>query len=232
MKNKPIAIALLALLMLPSSAKAESSNKNRSVYEQAGIIRIHDPKSVMVGYRNPGQDVFELSLDDIGKYTGHVCAGVASGYLLTAQAMEMLYPEETLPVRGDISMAASEYNDQSEVAAYVIRAREHTGDEKENNTLVIDPALSTTPASVVIIFKRMDNGNMVKAVLDKSRLACSATTGKIVSLKKKVLEGTATPDEKKQFAESVQGIVAKTITDTPDGLITVSQHAGYIFPER
>lgn len=56
---------------------------------------------------------------------------------------------------------------------------------------MIDPALSTNPALLVIIFKRMDNGDMVKAVLDKSKLGCLTTTGKNAPLKKKVMEGTA-----------------------------------------
>ncbi|UZJ40354.1 MULTISPECIES: FmdE family protein [unclassified Prosthecochloris] len=224
MKINVVVVALLAVLMLPVRTNGESKTSRQSVYQKAGTISVIDPKAVIVGYRNPEDAVFTLSLDDVGKYTGHVCAGVASGFLLTAKALDLLYPGDEMPVRGQISMAVSRFNDQAEVAAYVIRARTDEGDEKENNALIIDPGLAASlPQSFVVIFKRMDNGRMVKAVLDETKLACNNMTGVARALKSKVMSGSATDAEKQQFANSVQQIVAKVIADTPTGLLSVSE---------
>lgn len=200
-----------------------------TIYQKAGTIKVRDPKAVITGYRQAGEEIFEISLDDIGKYTGHVCAGISSGFLLTKQALKKLYPEGQMPVRGQISIAASAYTDQAEVAAYIVRARQHEGDEKENNHLIIDQTLETAPYTVTLIFKRHDNGRMVKAVFDKSTIATPAMMKNMMPLKKKIMNGTASPDEKTLFAENVQKMVKKIITNTPEGLITVSDCTDYRF---
>lgn len=230
MKPNLFLLLLLTIVMFPFHAYSEDVND--SVYSKAGTIDVLDPKSVMVGSRQPGDALFELSLDDLEKYTGHVCAGVASGFLLTKQALEQLYPGDELPVRGEISMVASHYNDQTEVAAYVVRARERAGDEKEKNALIIDPSLAGAPKTLTLVFKRMDNGKMVKAVLDKSRILSEKEMKKVQALKKKVMDGSASEKEKRKFAGIVQDKVAIVITDTPDGLITVSRCFAYDFLEK
>ncbi len=201
----------------PKPATAETS-----IYQQAGIIRIHDPKATMVGYRAPGDDIFDISLDDVGKYTGHVCAGITSGYMLTKKALEVLYPNDEMPVRGDISIVASSYSDPVEVASYITRARQSEGDEKEKNTLSFDPAIKASKAGVTLILKRNDTGKMVKAVFDKSKLNPEMMKH-LKPLKMKITTGTATDEEKAAFAKDVQKVVKQIITETPEGLLTVSE---------
>jgi hypothetical protein len=239
MKKLYILIIALASLFMSCQQTAEKANTEvdtelqtsteKSIYDKAGIIEIHDPKAVMVGYRKPGDDVFEISLDDIGKYTGHICAGISSGFVLTAQALQSLYPNGEMPVRGQISIAASAYNDIAEVAAYVVRARMGEGDEKEDNVLLIDNSIEAPQKGVTLILKRNDTGKMVKAVFDKSKVMNPDAMKLMMPLKKKILSGKANDEEKKQFATNVQKFVKTVIEETPEGLITVSECNDYEF---
>ncbi len=217
-----------------ATTKASKSEQvelqTETIYQKAGIIKVKDTKAVMVGYRQPGDDIFEISLDDIGKFTGHVCAGISSGYLMTKQALETLYPNGEIPVRGQISIAASAYTDHAEVAAYVVKARQGEGNKKESSSLLIDTNIEAPEKGVTIIFKRNDTGKMVKASFDKSKLMSPEKMQEMMPLKKKILAGKASDEEKAKFAENVQNAVKKVITDTPEGLITISNCDKYVFP--
>ena len=100
------------------------------------------------------------------------------------------------------------------------------------NALIIDPSLVGAPKSLTLMFKRMDNGKMVRVVLDKSRIMGKEKMKQVRALKKKVMGGAASEEEKQRFAGFVQEKVATIITDTPDGLITVSRCFAYDFPEK
>jgi hypothetical protein len=164
--SKSITTLLVAMFLMACSDKApetvgkteKPSTDSTSVIQKVHVIKVKDPKASMVGYKKPGEDYFEISLDDVGKYTGHVCGGVASGYILTQKALELLYPENEIPVRGQISIAASDRIDPLEVATYIVRAREGEGEEKETNICVIDTTLRGQPGSHTVIVKRADTG--------------------------------------------------------------------------
>jgi len=240
--NKIISIFVFAAILIFTNACNEPTQKNVveqkvlnhdttiSIYQKAGIIKIRDPKSVMVGYRKQGNDIFEISLDDVGKYTGHVCAGVSSGFLLTKQALELLYNNDEIPVRGNISVVASGSSDQLDVANYVLRLNTN-GDESESATptLFMDTTLTTQQGITILIFKRNDTGKMVKATFDISKLMPKDKMQKMQELKSQVIGGTANDMQKSKFAENIQNAVNKIITDTPEGLITVVECTDYIF---
>ncbi len=204
--------------------------KEQTVYQKAGIIKLKDPKAVMVGYRQPDDAVFEISLDDVGKYMGHVCVGISSAYILTKHALEMLYPNGEMPARGQISVVASANTDHMEVALYIVRARQNDPESKGENIALVDTSITSGPEVVTLIFKRADNGKMVKAVFNKSRLINFDLKKIIMPLKQKILDGSATDAEKTKFAQNVQKLVVKVITDLPEGVITISECTDYHFP--
>ena len=214
-------------------SEIKKSEAKTSIYDKAGIIKVKDPMASLVGYRKSGDDFFDISLDDVGKYSGHVCAGIASGFLLTKQALEMLYPNGEIPVRGQIRVAAQSGEDQLDVASYITGARAFYGREEVNrNDIIIDKSLQGEKGTVTIIFKRKDNGKMVKAVFNKVKLFEPKMMKVMMPLKEKIENGTATDDEKKLFAENVQIIVEKAITNMPDGVITISEYTEYVFPGK
>jgi formylmethanofuran dehydrogenase subunit E len=201
---------------------------NVTIYEKAGIIKLRDPKAVMFGYRQPGDDVFEFTLNDVGKYAGHVCAGISSAFLLTKQALDLLYPGDEMPVRGQTSVVASDQTAHLEVASYIVRASAH-GEEEIAGIATVDTTLRMGTGKVTLIFKRLDNGKMAKAVFNKTVLMPGDKMQKMLALKQKVINGTATTEEKKQFTENVQKAVIKIITDAPEGLLTVKECTDYVF---
>lgn len=209
---------VIILLLLGNPVMAQKT----VLYDKAGLIELRDPMAVITGTREAGDDIFRFSLRDVGKFTGHVCAGTSSGFLLTKQALDMLYPGDEIPLRGQISIVASSGSDLAALAAYIVRASPFSGDEQEHNSMVIDTGIGSGPGTVTLIFKRADTGKKVKAVFDKSKLAAPEYMKKTEGLKKKVLSGQATASEKQEFATIVQALVEKVIRHRPGGLITVS----------
>lgn len=210
----------------------DTLNNTQTIYQKAGVIKLNEPKAVIVGYRQPGDDIFEISLDDVAKYTGHVCAGVASEFLLTKQALALLYPNGEIPVRGQISIAASKPSDHLEVASYIVRARENDPEGQGKNIAIVDTNIASVPETVTLIFKRADNGKMVKAVFNKAKLFTPELKKKLMPLKKKMVNGTASEKEKREFAKTVQEVVKLIITNPPEGMITVSKIDDYQFPKQ
>jgi len=88
MKNKIPTLSVLILMatkpILPDTLYSQTIE--RIDYQLAGKITIFDPKADMTGYRDPGEDVFELSLDDGAQFTGHVCADISFGFVLTKKS--------------------------------------------------------------------------------------------------------------------------------------------------
>lgn len=195
-------------------------------------IKLKDPKASMVGYKNPGEDYFKISLEDVGKYTGHICTGVATGYLLTSQALQLLYPNHEIPVRGQISLAGSDRIDPYEVASYIVRASEHSGQLPESNHGIIDSSLQNNLGIHTFIFKRADTGAMVKAEFHKYKLVDPKNIPLMLAMKEKIMEGRASEKEKLIFAERVQNMVKKVLTDLPEGVITVEKITDYQFPKH
>ena len=233
-----LSILLIATVSCNNSQKDKNSgvvdeknNKDITIYQQAGIIKVIDPMASMVGYRKTGEDVFDISLDDVGKYSGHVCTGIASGFLMTKQALEALHPNGEIPVRGNIRVAASAATDHIDVASYITGARAHYGrDEVNANDLIIDTELQGEKGTLIMIFKRKDNDKMVKAVFNKMELFGPETMKIVLPLKEEIENGTATNDDKNQFADKVQFIVKKLISDIPEDVIHISECTDYNFP--
>jgi len=209
----------------PPPAKQEA--KENSIYSQAGVIKLQDSLALAFGYKKAGEDFFEFSLEDIGKYTGHICPGMTSGFLMTKQALAALYPNNELPQRGNISIASSALSDHLIVASYIVRGESC----QKQQTACVDKSLHGEKGTLTLVFKRNDTGKMVQAVFNRAKLMKPELRGKIRPLKEKVLKGTATEEEKTHFADLIQRVVKTAITAMPEGTIMISEVTGYEFPE-
>ena len=116
-KNGFLAVLFLAAAALIVSSCASNGACIRSQpdwarpsFAEVETIRIADPMLAFVGLAEEGKGVLNISLVDVAKYSGHVCAGVASGYIITRESLKKLYPDE-MPVRGQIKVTASAPND-------------------------------------------------------------------------------------------------------------------------
>jgi len=208
-------VILVAVSALPHDAAENSSAEwVRPIFEEVGVIEITDPMMVIVGAAAEGENTLELSLVDVAKYSGHVCGGIASGYVITKTALEKLYPEAT-PVRGQITVTASAPNDLLDVASYITGARAFYGRaEVSRDDLKVDPALAG-PGEVVIVFRRKDTGRAVKVVWSKKKLLSVVKDQKLLmATKAKVEDHSATPEEKKAFGIMVQQVVDAVLDGT------------------
>jgi formylmethanofuran dehydrogenase subunit E len=249
MNTKILSLAIVAIMFLAScsngnnngdtnkAVKTETATpivkKQTNLYDKAGVIKVKDPMASLVGYRKAGEDYFEISLDDVGKYSGHVCAGISSGFILVKQALEKLYPNGEVPVRGQIRVAGQNGGDQFDVASYITGARAFYGRQEVNaNDLIIDKSLAGKKGTYTMIFYRKDNGKMVKAVFNIKKLLTPKELKTIMPIKAKIEEGTATKEDKAQFTKLSHKVVKRVITNMPEGVITISECTNYKFPNK
>ncbi len=229
LKAKLFFTVILSILIFKVSAQNKEINY---LYQNAGVIKVIDKESSKVGYRDYGDEIFDLTLKDVGKYTGHVCVGVSSGFVLTKKALELLYPSAEIPVRGDISIAVSAYTDHAEVASYVTKAKPNKIAGKGEPYIIVDTTLHAPKKNVILIFKRNDTGKMVKAIFNKTKLVTANQEQEMKKLKMKVVKEEATQEEKELFATKVQSFVKEIIDNLPEGVITVEECKEYNFPEN
>jgi len=229
---KAISVALMVTLTALTVANAETGNLWRSFYADAPAIRVVDPMVNLVGSTVGAQDTLTIHLSDIALYTGHVCPGVASGYMLTRAALAALYPE-SLPERGQIRVAASKPACWLDVASYITGARGAWGRAEIDNVndLVVDPALqSEGEGHLVVVFQRKDTGAAVKAIFNVEQIMSTEQHEGFKAFHTRVLDGTASEQEKQETWSQIQSLVRAVLLDTPEGLFEITPIEDYDFP--
>jgi len=214
-----ISFIIIATLVSSSSAWADEG-----LYRKAGTITIKDPRAITSGTTRPAKDVFELTLEDVGLFTGHTCGCDTAGFLITKRVLELLFPGQT-PSRGTLTVAISEFNaDLIDAVAFITGARlnrgEYTGGPSD---FVVDKTISGAEGTTSLVFTRKDNGKKVKAVIDRRVLLTKDQMRVASVVKGKILKGLATDAEKQEFARTTQEIVRKEITSLPEGAIVFTQ---------
>lgn len=153
----------------PVSNNADSLSE---LFRMAGVIKIYEPLRYLIGETDSAHSYYEISLLDIQKYHGKVCPGIASGFFMFQDVLKQLYPDGQIPVRGQIAVACSNPNDMMDVAGYILGIRNNIGrGELGHGLLVLDTSLQThRPKQFVMIFRRLDNGHMVKVTYNKFKI--------------------------------------------------------------
>ncbi|MHC4839339.1 MAG: FmdE family protein [Planctomycetota bacterium] len=131
-------------------------------------IELSDPLAEFLGFRAEGE-VVSFTLEDAGRFAGHLCPTVATAFVMTRAALKRLYPD-SIPVRGDIELTIASAPDQfangplARVIGYIIGAarddgfRGLMGNWPRKDLLKFDP--EATPFGSVT-FKRTDTGSTV-----------------------------------------------------------------------
>lgn len=195
-------------VMIACSSQKDQSYVSKSnwpdIYKQTGSIRISDPMASLVGSLPHGKEVIEISLIDVAKYTGHVCPGVYSGFIMTRQALQKLFPN-SVPQRGTIKLKANYGHDLLDVAAYITGARTTFGrGEINQGDILLDKSLGTDRSKKIIVFMRKDNGRQIKATFDSNAIMDPSKRASMKQKMMKVLTGKASDKLKKQVAQTVQ----------------------------
>lgn len=212
MKTKNI-LSLIAVAFILTGVKAQGN-----LYEKAGIIQIKDQKAIMSGSDREDKDLFKITLEDVGIYTGHICGCDAAGFIISKNILEMLFPGQ-IPNRGSVKVSISEYNmDLIDAITYITGTRLDRGKYTNSESdFIVDPSLAGNEGTTTLLFERKDNGKKVKVIIDRMVLLTKDEMYAASVIKSKIMKGEATEDEKGIFAKSTQDIVRKEILNLPEG---------------
>jgi hypothetical protein len=223
-KAKQIAVSasfLALLVVFISDVHGEGANYGSSEnwgekYLKAGTIHINDPKLITFGTVDGDKAILHFNLMDVGKFTGHLCAGATTGFMVTKLALESLYSHGEIPQRGDIKMTTSAKGEPMEVAAYIMAV----SDEEHHGFVswVVDKSLSEKQGLFVFVFERLSTGKKVKIKWNKPRTLKSQVEDvkKFKQKKMRTVHGLATDAEAKEWGRTVNSIVMNIINNPMD----------------
>jgi formylmethanofuran dehydrogenase subunit E len=219
-------VALVLLLVCFSSVFA-GVKWAQDFYSRVEPIRVKDPMAAVVGSTKPGEEIFEITIGDVGMYVGHICIGVAGAYRLTQLALESLYGDE-VPERGKIRVAANSPCVTLDVASYITGARAFYGcGEANKDALAVDKNLGEE-GNFIMVFQREDTGRVVKGIFHKHIFLYPERK----ALEKEILEGKATQEQKERFWQMEQEKVRQILLASPKGLFEVEWLDSYTFPAK
>ncbi len=183
-------------------------------YDRVVSMNLYDPLSDFLSAIDDG--IVEIEYLDCVKLAGHSCPTVAGAYLMTLMGLQKLYPD-THPVRGTIKV---EMRDQEtdgvtgvtcNVISYIVGASGKGGFKGIGGNFSRDNLVSyNQPIDGEVRLTRLDTEESVTLSYDPSIVPADP---RMQPLMAKALQGTATPEEIKEFGRLWQERVADILTD-------------------
>jgi len=179
-------------------------------------IKLQDPLSSLLGAFEDG--FVEFNYLDVVKSAGHSCPTVAGAYLLALEGLKALYKKET-PIRGEICVSFKE--DAKEGVAGVIAnvlsqitgATETSGFKGLNGNFARHDLMNFNDSiNSSIKLQRLDTRKSVELVYDPSIIEQNP---QIAKLMQKIMQNSATQDEKKLFGTLWQERVENIFKNIP-----------------
>ena len=179
--------------------------------------------------------------DDAVKLSGHSCGATSGAWTITRKALEVLYPNGEIPVRGQIAVEAPGAEDEwfvgvfGEVIAYLTGASPKTGfigaefgqtDDvfvRQNKMVYADEPTGEMPPQREWIFTRLDTGAKV-GVKFNLVVITPIPTPERQAMGKKMAAGEATPEEAADYYEywNDRAKFVFEYADSLDGFFTVT----------
>lgn len=190
--------------------------KYPSFFDTIETIKVVDPLSNILGAFEMGE--YEFNYLDVVKSAGHSCPTVAGAYLITAQALKALYPNE-LAVRGNIKVEFKEELHEgvagviSNVASQITGATDKSGFKglagkfARHSLMNFNANINSSGR-----FIRVDTGKSVDVFYDPSSVMPNP---KMQQLMQKMMSGQAEPQEIKEFGELWQDRVKRIFENIP-----------------
>lgn len=164
-------------------------------------ILMRDPLAEFLGFRDADMPI-SYSLEDVGRYSGHLCPTVATAFEMTREALRRLY-SDTTPVRGELRVTMASAPDKfangpfARVIGFITGAarddgfRGIAGQWSRQNLLLYDEAARPFGS---VLFERLDTGASVRLA------AKSLPPSGVAALIQPALAAAPTPDEPFQAA--------------------------------
>jgi len=198
-------------------------------YDDVEPIRIRDPVAEALAVLPPGEP-FVIDYLDVVKAAGHSCPTAAGAFRLTQVGLDALYPE-ALPVRGDVAVVAGgpasdpTYGVMARLVSYVTGAAAEdgfgglAGGHGDRQDLLHYGAIEAEGPTFA--FERTDTGAAVEVTY---HVADVPGAGPATNVLPKLIDGTASDEERSAFAEAWHGRVETVLTD--DALFSVASIDG------
>jgi hypothetical protein len=175
------------------------------------------------------------------KLAGHSCGATTGAWTITRKALEALYPNGEIPVRGQIAVETPGAEDEwfvgvfGEIITFVTGASPKTGfigaEFGETNDLFVrqnkmvypEEPTGTLPPKMEWVFIRLDTGAKVGVVFNLAVITPIATPER-QEMGKKMAAGEATPEEAAEYYEYWNDRAKFVLenADTLDGFFTVT----------
>jgi hypothetical protein len=183
-------------------------------FDEVPIITMYDPLAKFLGAMEGG--IIEYRYVDAVKLAGHSCPTVAAAWLMTARALEALYPRD-VPERGAVRVdfrheATSGVTGViANVVTLVTGATHDTGFKglagrfDRRNLLFFNAAVSEE-----IRFTRQDSGAAVDVVAHLERVPSEPHMGELMAA---CITGRATDEVRHEFGRLWQARVRRLLTE-------------------
>ena len=192
-------------------------------YDEVETIKVKDPLSNVLGAFDAGE--YEFNYLDVVKSAGHSCPTVAGAYIITLKALKALYPNERA-VRGNIKVAFKESMSDGvagvigNIVSQITGATDKSGFKGLNGKFARHSLMdfdSNIESSAR--FTRVDNGKSVDVSYNPSSIMPNPA---MQPLMQKMMQGSATPDELKEFGNIWQDRVDR-IFENLDSVVKVEE---------
>jgi len=185
-------------------------------FDEVQSIKVADPLSGVLGAFENG--MYDITFLEVVKSAGHSCPTVAGAYIMTAEALKALYPDEMI-IRGNIAVEFKEDLEEGvagvigNVVTQITGATDKSGFKGLNGKFARHSLMkfnSNIEASAR--FTRVDNGKSVDVFYDPSSVAPKPEMGPLMQ---KLMGGVATPEEAKEFGAVWQDRVKRIFENIP-----------------
>ena len=171
-----------------------------SFFDTIEVIKVKDPLSEVLGAFSEGE--YEFTYLDVVKAAGHSCPTVAGAYIITLQALKVLYPNQRA-IRGNIKVEFEEALEDGvagvigNVISQITGATDKSGFKglqgqfARHSLMKFNANISSSAR-----FTRTDNGKSVDVTYNPEPVKPNP---KIMQLMQKLSSGDARPEEVKEF---------------------------------
>jgi len=190
------------------------------VWDQAYItepepIMMSDPYFAIFGQ---SQEPVPYYYEEVVKLAGHSCGATTGAWTITRKALEVLYPDGEIPVRGQIYVEAPGAEDEwfvgvfGEIITFITGAAPHTGfigaefgqtDDlfiRQNKMVYSEEPTKQLPPMREWVFTRLDTGAKVGVKFNLVIITPIPTPGR-QAMGKKMAAGEATPEEAAEYIQ-------------------------------
>lgn len=202
-----------AIQKIEPDVDAESFTWEQDYISDVPPLLMREPYFEIFGQ---AQEPVPYFYEEAVRLAGHSCGATTGAWTITRKALEVLYPDGEIPVRGQIAVEAPGAEDEwfvgvfGEIITYLTGAAPHTGfsgaefgevDEiyvRRNKMVYAEEPTGQLPPFREWIFTRLDTGQKVGVKFNLVVITPIPTPGK-VALGKKMAAGEATPEEAAEY---------------------------------